>query len=170
MPFTRTLKSIGQNVIHFRKEGGLIVVLPFMPRYIGTLNVTHRDFTSLDESISTELTPPTGTTPLPNSPPSLSLPPRLTPPLPEVQIDKNRHVLKSPSTLTLDHPQMAPRKKSQHKSPHLTHQTHPPSQRRPQRHNNKLQTPRTSPAGSLRPTKTSPSRHRPAQSRQSTSL
>jgi hypothetical protein len=71
-----------------------------MPRYIGTLNVTHRDFTSTSE----ELTPPSPTSPFPNTKlqkqKSSTLPPlsishtpfRTVTALPEVQIDKNRHV------------------------------------------------------------------------------
>ena len=71
-----------------------------MPRYIGTLNVTHRDFMSTIE----ESTPPSPTNPSPNTkspkqkspmllPSSISnTPARTITPLPEVQIDKNRHV------------------------------------------------------------------------------
>jgi hypothetical protein len=61
-----------------------------MPRYIGTLNVTHRDYVSSE-------TPPSPLSLTPNSQSPLLSPANNTPtrtitPLPEVQIDKNRHV------------------------------------------------------------------------------
>src|SRR5277367_4688020 len=76
-----------------------MIVLPFMPRYIGTLNVTHRDFTTPIPQGGSD--PPAPPSPLTMSPQirSPALPPQgtITPsrtatPLPEVQIDKNRHV------------------------------------------------------------------------------
>ena len=82
----------------------LMVVLPFMPRYIGTLNVTHRDFiTPTPQSGGCDSSAPP--TPLTMSPKvrSPAFPPQgtITPtrtatPLPEVQIDKNRHVPPTP--------------------------------------------------------------------------
>jgi hypothetical protein len=71
----------------------LMVVLSFIPRYIGTLNVTHRDVTTTEESA-----PPSPTSKSPKSgspmlaPSSTHAPTRAITPLPEVQIDKNRHV------------------------------------------------------------------------------
>jgi hypothetical protein len=94
----------------------LMVVLPFMPRYIGTLNVTHRDYPS---SSSGDLTPPSprSQTPATKSPKNQSpditpsstthTPTRTITPLPEVQIDKNRHVTPhSIPKLTVDYSEM----------------------------------------------------------------
>jgi hypothetical protein len=74
-----------------------------MPRYIGTLNVTHRDIIVTEDS-----SPPSPQqtnsenfkspkTKSPMIPPSSSnIPTRAITPLPEVQIDKNRHVFSTP--------------------------------------------------------------------------
>jgi inositol-hexakisphosphate 5-kinase len=70
-----------------------------MPRYIGTLNVTHRDFTSTGDTTppSPMSSSPTSRSPKNRSPlihpSSHTAPTRTITPLPEVQIDKNRHVL-----------------------------------------------------------------------------
>src|SRR5436853_2118320 len=81
-----------------------MAVLPFMPRYIGTLNVTHRDYPSTGD-----LTPPSPADPTPpKTPQALSphlqssssiTPSRAVTPLPEAQIDKNRHVYHIPTSL-----------------------------------------------------------------------
>ena len=80
----------------------LTVVLPFMPRYIGTLNVTHRDFTTTSSPQSDPSAPPSPLTISPKvrspaiQPQGSTTPTRTATPLPEVQIDKNRHVLPPP--------------------------------------------------------------------------
>lgn len=103
-----------------------MVVLPFMPRYIGTLNVTHRDFVStagqstppspLNPTITTQNTESSPKTGSPMIQPSSSsnIPIRTVTPLPEVQIDKNRHVHPSPfryisCVLILDYSEMVTR-------------------------------------------------------------
>jgi hypothetical protein len=111
----------------------LMVVLPFMPRYIGTLNVTHRDVTANAES-----TPPSPLSKSPASDSPKTGSPKLTPssahapartitPLPEVQIDKNRHVSSHFfwRVLISDNPEMAIdyRQETKYVYTHVTHQT-----------------------------------------------
>ena len=81
------------------------IVLPFMPRYIGTLNVTHRDIVTTGETtppspldITEDDLSPKAKSPL--IPPSTHTPTRTITPLPEVQIDKNRHVTPQPHEQT----------------------------------------------------------------------
>ena len=72
-------------------------LLPFMPRYIGTLNVTYTDYPTSDSSPPSPLSlSPTSHSPKASpatSPASHVTPVRNITPLPEVQIDKNRHII-----------------------------------------------------------------------------
>lgn len=74
-----------------------MIVLPFMPRYIGTLNVTYRDVTMTMDDIppsplSKGLVSKSPTSGSPTHCVSSHAPIRTITHLPEVQIDKNRHV------------------------------------------------------------------------------
>ena len=139
-----------------------------MPRYIGTLNVTHRDIVTTGETtppsplnLSANSNSPNAKSPL--IPPVVNAPARTITPLPEVQIDKNRHVIplspfNTPYCLLMvifsmlhtsvliacvDHPEMVTRTENKYINASFPHTSSGPTTYRTQknnrrRNNNKL--------------------------------
>src|SRR2546423_644494 len=84
-----------------------MAVLPFMPRYIGTLNVTHRDYPSTGD-----LTPPSPADSTPSKTPQA-----LPPPLPPPPLQNPAH--NPPASAAPQQSTKNPKNKSYVKSSHL---------------------------------------------------